>query len=234
MELKHVVDFDSLKGIYNQKFSCERQDEFVYHLYAKYKKEPGFFLDVGCGAGTVHGTPMDASNTFVLEKYLEWDGFGFDIGDVEENNKWSTHRTSGFYQIDATSRKFTNILQELVGDRVVDYISLDVDAGDDIFAHVALERILDAGVKFKVMTLEHELFKHGELVTFPTRTRLKSLGYEILFENVSHPGGNAFEDWWVDPNSMLLPDIMDLRACGLGYNECIGRVVEHGKTIENR
>ena len=69
---------------------------------------------------------------------------GVDIGNVEENNGWSKHRTSSFYQVDATTKNFTDMLQYLVGDKVVDYVSLDVDASDMIFSHKVLDRILDA------------------------------------------------------------------------------------------
>jgi hypothetical protein len=221
-----LIDFDSLdwsklrpKG---GRFANEKQDEFVYHLLGKHLSNPGFFLDVGCGH------PKDGSNTYIFDKYLNWSGFAFDIGDVECDENWSESRTAQFYQVDATSERFTEILKEHVGNRVVDYINVDVDrGGTHIFADVALKRIMDSGIKFKVMTLEHEYFKYGELVTKPTREILNKMGYKILFKDVAFPTGPGragFEDWWVNPE--LLPDkeIMNIGGEGLVYHECVNRV----------
>jgi len=221
-----TIDFDSLdwsalrpKG---GRFANEKQDEFVYHVLAKHLENPGFFLDVGCAH------PKDGSNTYIFEKYLGWSGIGFDVGDVERDADWSLHRNSEFCQVDATSEKFTDILRERVGDRIVDYISVDVDFGaSTILAHKALKRIMDADIKFKVMTLEHEYFKYGNLVTEPTRDILTQLGYKMLFKNVAFPegpGSAGFEDWWVNPERLPDGDIMSVGDENLIYDECINRV----------
>jgi hypothetical protein len=216
---KNILNFDSFFGQY----SCERQDEFVYHLLAKHLKTPGFFLDVGCAG------PCGANNTYVLEKYLQWEGLAFDIGDVEKDEGWHEHRRAKFYQVDATSKAFTTLLRNLVGNRIVDYISLDVDFGTRQHTHLALQRIIDADVKFKIMTLEHEYFKYGDLVTYPTRKILKEKGYQMLFENVCFPDGpgrDGWEDWWIDPKLIPHENIMRIGGKNLIYHECIERVKE--------
>ena len=209
---------------FERHFSCERQDEFVYHVLAKHLKKPGYFLDVACNH------PKDASNTYVLEKYLNWDGIGFDIGDVEKDFNWSNERSSPFIQIDATSKMFTKVLEKHVGDRIVDYISLDVDWAEVNFSGKALEKILDANIKFKVMTLEHESFKPfiRDRVTKPTRELLHGLGYVMLFEDVSFPDGNAWEDWWINPALMPHKNILDIKAVGLTYDQCVEAVKNFG------
>ena len=94
------------------------QPDYVYN-------EPGYFLDIACGH------PKDASNTYILENYYNWEGIGFDIGDVETDCDWSKHRESPFYQVDATTSKLTDLLKEH-SPKEVDYISLDVDTDLDI------------------------------------------------------------------------------------------------------
>jgi len=223
--MKKEFDFDTLdweslrpKG---GRFANEKQDEFVYHTLAKHSEKPGFFLDVGCAH------PKDGSNTYVLEKYFNWSGIGFDVGNVEKDCNWSKHRETKFCRVDVTEEDFTDLLGELVGDQVVDYISLDVDWDNTIYAHRALDRILDAGIKFKVMTLEHESYKHHDLVTKPTRKSLGDLGYTILFENVSHISGDAFEDWWVNPKLIPEIDVEKIRGTNLSFNDCIHALKEY-------
>ena len=96
--------------------SMERQDEFVYHLLGKHLQEPGIFLDVGCNL------PQGGNNTYALEKYLKWDGFAFDIGDIEANHQWSDMRKSTFFQVDATTEGLTEILKNNLKEKAVDYI----------------------------------------------------------------------------------------------------------------
>lgn len=209
------VSFGKDVHIPDRKFSCERQDEFVYHVLAKHLDTEGFFLDIACA------DPRDASNTYALEKYFGWSGIGFDIGNVEEDCNWSDHRQSTFCQVDATSPRLTQMLKDLVADKIVDYISLDVDGGETNYSAQALQRILDAGIQFKVMTLEHESFKHGSSVTAPTRQRLLDRGYQILFEDVCFEDGNAWEDWWIKPELIPVENIMGIKQKGKTFNECL-------------
>lgn len=216
------------------KFSLERQDEFVCHLLAKHMSSKGIFLDVGCAS------PVGASNTYVLEKYFGWDGFAFDIGNVEIDEDWSKFRNTPFYQVDATSDVFCQLLRVLVPEvkvnsrasedhakhRVVDYISLDIDMYDTSFSLDGLKRIIDAGITFKSMTLEHESFKHGNKIADSTRELLRFNGYETLFEDVSFEDGNPWEDWWVKPELIPVENIMDIKKVGATFNECIETLIQ--------
>ena len=226
------VNFDSWKfpdlvepGRPLGRFSCERQDEFVYHLLAGHMDGTGFFLDIGCA------TPKECNNTYVLEKYLGWEGIAFDIGDVDVNDEWTENRSAPFHQIDATSEEFATLLQNLVGDRLVDYISLDVDRADTQNTHKALEKIIAGKIQFKIMTLEHESFKYGDLVTSPTRKLLREKGYQMLFEDVCFPDTHrrhtrviAWEDWWIKPELLPHENIMSIGGKELTYHECVERV----------
>jgi hypothetical protein len=213
-------------------YSHEKQDVFVYELLAKHLDGPGFFLDIACGH------PTRGSNTYALESQLDWRGIGFDIGDIEANHNWSEIRKSRFIQADARAASFTDLLKAEVGDQVVDYLSLDVDAAGSNFSAEVLDRILDAGITFKVMTLEHESFKTGDSVTGPTRTRLWDNGYEMLFKDVRFttppPLGDIWEDWWVKAellpireivySSLVKKDILEIARTGANFEEAIATV----------
>lgn len=208
-----------------RKFSCERQDEFIYHLIAKHLDKPGTFLDIGCGH------PKDASNTYVLEKYCGWHGLGFDIGDVEIDCQWSEHRNTPTYRVDATSNAFSNFLSRLPTDFLtnLDYISLDVDSNETNYSAIALQQMLTAGIQFKAMTLEHESFKHSDTVTGPSRAMLHDRGYAMLFEDVCFEDGNAWEDWWINPNLIPIKNIMSIQSKGETFNSCIDKLISFTK-----
>lgn len=202
--------------IINDRFySCERQDEFVYHVLAKYLKDDGFFLDVACGH------PLNASNTYVLEKYCGWSGIGFDIGLSEE---WYKYRISKFVQMDVLGEQFTNFLKDNVNNKIVDYISLDVDNAGKNYSLQTLIRIINSGVTFKVMTLEHESFKTGNSVTDESRKILESLGYVLLFKDVCFNNGDPWEDWWVNPELLPNKEVLKVKDSNINYNSCIEKL----------
>lgn len=199
-------------------YSHEQQDEFVYNLFKQ--KPNGFFLDISCG------NPLIGSNSYTLEKTLGWTGFCFDIGNCEELFQWSQKRTTPFVQMDATSADLTDFLvsNTPIG-RVYDYISLDVDAGGTNLALQALKRVLDAKIRFKVMTFEHECYIHGPAVRDEAIALLEAQGYICLFEDVCLWSGDpnqkpSFEDWWIDPQ--YFDDIVkDCQHNGLYYFTCV-------------
>jgi hypothetical protein len=200
--------------------SHEQQDEFIYNLFGC--KNNGFFLDISCS------TPKIGSNTYSLEKYCGWTGIGVDLLDIEKLHKWSSHRTSKFIQADATSVDLTDLLiSNIPSDRVVDYISLDVDAAGTNLAFLALERVIASGVKFKAMTFEHEHYIHGNKIRGPARELLESKGYIRLFEDVQYwdegaDGGKnmRFEDWWIHPD-YFDEKIISAAKSDLYYYQCI-------------
>lgn len=196
-------------------YSWERQDEFVYYALARFLDKPGFFLDVACSH------PFDGSNTYVLEKYFNWTGIGFDVCPQPE---WNNYRKSKFVNMDVLTEEFTSFLKYEIKDQVIDYISLDVDNAGANYALPTLKRILDANVTFKVMTLEHENFKTGTSVTNESRDLLYSLGYDILFKDVSFNDGRTWEDWWVNPYLLPNKNILSLTNSNLNYNVCVDRV----------
>ena len=213
--------FNYQSSLRDRAYSCERQDEFIYHLLAKHLEKPGTFLDIACGH------PKNCSNTYVLEQSCGWSGLGFDIGDIEADCQWSEHRSSMFYKYAVTSSRFCDFLSAFPNDFLsnIDYVSLDVDCGGENYSAQALDKILQAGVKFKAMTLAHESFAHGDTVTLPSRTLLHAQGYAMLFEDVCFQNGEAWEDWWINPDLIPIENIMSIQSKGKSFNNCVEAVI---------
>ena len=207
---KSKILFQSRKSV-----SCEKQDVFVYSLLPIVG---GTFLEVSCGH------PVDCNNTFLLESETDWAGVSVDIGDVEKVFQWSEVRTAEFYRVDATSEALTRRIKEGLDNLHVDYLSLDVDFGPFTnLTHLALERVLNAGVSFKCCTLEHETFKYGPANRDFTRKLLHDRNYIMLFESVSFPDGSEWEDWWVDPK-YFNQDVLNLKSSNITYTEAVEKV----------
>lgn len=200
--------------------SHEQQDEFIFNLFKQQKD--GFFLDISCGH------PLIGSNSYALEKFCGWKGFGFDIGDVEADLQWSQHRSNPFIRMDATSADLTDFLISNVPvGTVVDYISLDVDAAGTNLALQALKRVLNSKIRFKAMTFEHECHIHGQSIRDEASQLLEAQGYVRLFEDVRLWGagivddsGATFEDWWIDP-AYFDPQITSIADTGSYYWEAV-------------
>lgn len=218
-------------------YSYEQQDEFIFTLF-NYKTS-GYFIDVACGH------PILGNNTYALDKNFNWDGLCFEIGDVRfsqyfsgkdlqtHNISWDHNRKSKLVLMDATKHHFTEYLKNNCPN-TVDYISLDVDAAGINLAYETLNRILDAGIRFKAMTFEHEVYLN-QTVQAPSRQLLEGLGYKRLFGNVRLWGGGVHndrgcfsEDWWIDPTCFEV-DLMSIASEELYFFECVDRLRNYKK-----
>tara|TARA_R110000824_G_scaffold128568_4_gene289574 strand:- start:76218 stop:77027 length:810 start_codon:yes stop_codon:yes gene_type:complete len=213
------------------------QDCFAYNLLAgsatEELKDPTF-LDIGCY------DPLFRNNTFLFEE-LGWKGLCFDLTDCERSFGFSSIRETPFIQMDTTSTNFSILLEDLKKEKEwlkggqndtleVEFISLDVDEA----SLSTLDRLLEANVRFKCMCFEHDYLRIGEALRRPSRERLHSEGYEMLFPDISFPeppmcsimfDGNCFEDWWIDPS--FFPDnIMSIKKEGLRYYDAVDRLKE--------
>ena len=209
------MDFKGLEG----------QDKFAWALLNNI--ENGFYLDIACQH------PIEASNTYVFEKELGWTGIGFDWVNTTSWTgpfNWPERRpNTKFVQMDVTTEAFTEALLDMVpADKIVDYVSMDVDTevpgrGHLNLVNKALPRMINGGIRFKVMTLEHEFHSQGEAVRIPTRLLLESLGYRRLFSDVMLPPNSMSEDWWIDPQ-YFRSDIVQYGGECLLYNECVDKI----------
>jgi hypothetical protein len=215
----------------NPKFhGLEKQDEFAWILLHNIKD--GYFLDVACQH------PIEASNTYVFEKELEWTGLAFDwVTSTSWTGpfNWEQHRpNTTFINMDIRTPEFTQKLLEIIpSNKIVDYVSLDVDTEIPNVGHVnmgwfALSRLINGGIRFKVMTLEHEFYSQGERVRLPSRLLLEALGYRRLFSDVSHKNKDngqldCSEDWWINPK-YFPQNIFDYSGEKMWWNDCVEKI----------
>jgi hypothetical protein len=174
--------------------SEQGQDLFAY------ESVPGgqTFLDVGCG------NPIYNNNTFILE-HLGWRGVLIDI-----DHRWAepskVFRTSPFIEADVLKVDWRDITQTNNLGPEIDYLSLDVDDHPDFESYSktfrALENIVNAGLRFRAITVEHDAYRTGAEPRSSIRKFLRDHGYKLFRADVScrPPDPNwSFEDWFVRP-----------------------------------
>lgn len=164
-------------------YSQAGQDKFVYYVLVKTGVVPiGTFLDIGCS--------HPRSNTLALEE-IGWRGVLIDIGPTA---LLDAERKSKFIVADATRYDWSNL-----SDRF-DYLSLDIDS-----ATLPCLKTIPESMKFKVITIEHDLYQYPSVEQSPQpemRRILASRGHVLISSNVCDYGGEKllkFEDWWVAP-----------------------------------
>ena len=186
------------------------QDKFVYYmLYGLLdKKDKGYYLEIGAGE------PIHINNSYFFEKNLHWAGVSIDISkDLED--RWYAVRKNLLLSEDATRSNYSAILKMFP--RVIDYLSLDIDGYYD----VVLNKLTKSNHVYKVITIEHDFYRYGDLYRQNERKILTGLGYYLLCPDVSD-GGKAFEDWWIHPD-FFPPDVFSklasLNLQGKNYTE---------------
>jgi len=169
-------------------YSQANQDKFVYFiLYGLLnKQDKGHYLEIGAGE------PIYINNSYFFEKNLQWDGISIDIS-IDLAERWYAVRKNLLFSEDATQSNYSALLKPFP--QVIDYLSLDVDGYYD----VVLEKLICSNHVFKVITIEHDFYRYGDLYRQKERKILKDLGYYLLCSDVSNDG-YAFEDWWIHPD----------------------------------
>ena len=175
-------------------YSSQLQDLFVFALT---KGEKGFFLDIGCG------TPVQGNNSFSLENE-GWRGI---LIDSEKYNidQCEGQRKSKSFCKDATEIDWESFLIENDCPKVIDYISLDVDEAN----YNVIEDFPFSSWSFKVMTVEHDLFRRGDKIKNKiTEVLSKYPEYFCLVDNLKFDrrgthewcinGDSSFEDWYIN------------------------------------
>lgn len=154
------------------------QDLFAY--LACGKNRDGTFIDIGMGH------PTERNNTFALER-IGWSGILVDASD--ELGSMTNLRTSKFIHGNATEMDWSPLLKT----NFTDYLSLDVDEA----SLSALKRFPLGLHRFRVATIEHDLYRFGTAPKVEMINILGLHGYSLIAENVTD-AGLPFEDWWVD------------------------------------
>jgi hypothetical protein len=169
-------------------YSQASQDAFVYTVLVgiEKKEDKGYYLEIGSAHPTV------INNSYFLEKNLGWEGVSVDVA-PEYKNPWAEKRSNPLYVQDAMRTDYSSLLKSFP--KEIDYLSLDVDG----YYGTVLKQIPFDQYSFKVITIEHDFYRFGEVFRQEEREILSALGYYLLCPDVLHPAVGSFEDWWIYP-----------------------------------
>ena len=164
------------------------QDLFVINLL---DIKNGKFLDLGCNL------PIKINNTYLLE-LNGWDGVSVDI--LDYSNEWQS-RKSKFINEDCFKIDFNNFLPKYYNEKIIDYLSLDMEKVGE--RYTLLEKLLMTDYTFKIITIEHDSYlgDNYELnEKIPQREILNRYGYKLICSDVSQEKNPDlyYEDWWVN------------------------------------
>ena len=188
-------------------YSQSGQDIFVSQLL---KKENGIFLDIGAGH------PINFNNTYLLETKYGWTGTSIDMN---QNfiQQWKNIRSNAFTCSDALTLDYRKLMEENYNSNVIDYLSLDIDNKYvDVLTSIPFDKY-----KFRVITIEHDFYIHGDVFRKGEREFLQKHGYYLLCSNVKNTG-NMYEDWWVYPD--LVEDYKYLTCDSLEYTDILKKM----------
>jgi hypothetical protein len=160
------------------------QDLFALEVCGKGKR----WLEIGAYQ------PEKNSNTALLEKN-GWSGVSIEIEEKYRemwNSSWRTK--DEFHIADALTFDY-----EGLNEKFFDYISLDIEPPE--FTFKALQRIVDAGIRTKCITFEHDKYSTNDVYQIKAYELLTAQGYLRVIKDVRRLDmhGIYFEDWYVDP-----------------------------------
>jgi len=197
-------------------YSQSDQDKWVTEFYQN--KKNGFFVEVGAYDG------IQTSNTYFLEKELEWDGLCIEanfnifqklkINRKSKNINLAVNNFLGecFFGGDKVSQHGTKVNCDTLNNILlinrcppkIDYLSLDIE-GYEIIALESLDfNYFDIGL----ITVEHNSYLVGETNKNKIFELLSKNGFTRKFNNVLCEDTNPlwykkpYEDWYV--NNKLL------------------------------
>jgi FkbM family methyltransferase len=193
-------------------YSQSKQDEWVFNFYKN--KKNGFFIEVGAYDG------IQTSNTFFLEKNLEWSGICIEanphVFSLLRNNRKSLNLNyavtdyEGECLIDGDKvssigekvkcSTLNKILNENNCPNTIDYLSLDIEGHE----FLALKDFDFKKYKIGLITVEHNLYCEGSKRKNLIFNLLSNNGFERVYDNVvcldSNPEwfNKPYEDWYVN------------------------------------
>jgi hypothetical protein len=195
-------------------YSQSGQDLFVYNLM---KGKSGTFLDLGCSL------PKKINNTYLLE-LNGWNGISLDI--LNYNPQWQERRCK-FLQADCLNQNYNELLKDYYEDKVIDYLTLDMESCGDRYK--LLQKVIDSDYTFKIITIEHDAYVSDEFNTkerIPQRNLLNSKGYQLVCADVSHElfKDNPFEDWWINPKYFETSEIQQWSSDNISCDEIFNKL----------
>jgi hypothetical protein len=198
-------------------YSQASQDRFVYEVLYRLSnfEGPGCYLEIGAGE------PISINNTYYLEQHHDWNGVSIDISETVGHD-WIDMRKNPLLVQDALQVNYRDILNGFPP--VIDYLSLDIDGSyTDVLKLLPL-----SDYRFKMITIEHDFYRFGDLFRTEERAILQKEGYLLIAADVCSQGF-PYEDWWVDPQSFSIEQLDVLQRLDLNgqdHQEILRKVAE--------
>ena len=167
-------------------YSQAGQDRWVLAMHP----QPGSYLEIGASHPTL------INNTYVLEQNGR-KGVSFDIG-PQRKPIWEQQRKNPLIITDALKFDWVAFCDLPF---VTDYLQVDIDPPAQSFE--VLQRIIETGAEFKLITFEHDAYTDNGAIRAASRDYLIKHGYTLHTADVSTQG-MVFEDWWVNEKYIKL------------------------------
>ena len=183
-------------------FSQVCQDLFI--LAALQGKTNGTYLEIGA-AHSFHN-----SNTALLEQNFNWTGVGIELNGELALQHFS-ERKNKIIHGDALTVDYDKLLSETFSSNIIDYLQLDIEPSKNTFE--ALLLIPFNKYKFRVITYEHDHYVDmSKIYREKSRRYLESVGYTLVFNDISPHSDCTFEDWWVNKDLIDAEVLKELKS----------------------
>jgi hypothetical protein len=199
-------------------YSYAKQDQFVANLL-KYKLD-GFYIDIGSHHSTV------ANNTNYFSKNLNWKGVCVEL-DRSVIESYNQRKNCILLNENAISVDYIEILKTYNFPKTIDYLSLDVDTASlDVLKVLPL-----SSYNFKVITIEHDAYIHGDKFQKPQQEILLNHNYKLIAENVfvEQEGHSlpmcSFEDWYIHADEFKWDEINYIYSKNAYPSEIINKFI---------
>ena len=196
------------------------QDAFA--LWVLKEKRDGYYLEIGSNH------PIENNNTYLMDTRYGWKGVMVEYR-PEHLVQYQEHRPRAIHIIDdATQLAFVKVLEQLAPpDKCVDYLQIDLEVHNDstMGALEQIEKTMEMGYKYAVVTFEHDAYVDAR---YETRERSRLVfdrnGYVRVFSDV-RIDGNPFEDWYVHPELVDMERTERIRTmASLEWQQIIDRL----------
>jgi hypothetical protein len=158
----------------------------------------GRWLEIGCSYPWEHG-----SNTHLLENH-GWSGISIDVDEKLYRPLWenSNRRTDELVFYNALEYDYSQH-----AGTIFDYIQIDIDPAEGSF--LAAKKVLESGIRGKVITFEHDLYLDPQHEKFKNEIydMMVARGYVRYINNVHRLDMPEviFEDWYIDSSIDVEP-----------------------------
>lgn len=153
-------------------------------------KRNGIYVDIGAG------DPFEISNTAALNIHFGWQGI---LCDIEFEKSLATHRPDNRIFGDAFTVDWRREIESIARDGWIDYLSLDLEP-PELATRLLADRIPLDTVKYRMATIEHDLYRDGKGRKDEIARLMTSSGYVVVKSAGVVDDRNRIleiEDWWM-------------------------------------